>query len=229
MIRKAVSQAMPGLRRPGNVLRFAAGLVRAVAVELVVGRAILAHANQIALPALSDRVPAALERLRWCPGCIDGRPTHMADIIVLLQRGNLLRGIGCVAAAAADLGLPGRQIRHQEEAAERHVTIPGKRGEGVPLDISGEHAVDDRRMALGQHTPGALGQCLVNAGRRLGRVCGWRQPVRVGDTEHLLANDVAAQHDGAGLRSDGRREYACQNRLPGAGQSAHRDEAGSGG
>ncbi len=79
MIRKAVSQAMPGLRRPGRAFRLAAGLVRAVAVELVVGRAILARANQIALFALSDRVPAALERLLPCPGCVDGRPTDMLD------------------------------------------------------------------------------------------------------------------------------------------------------
>ena len=88
------------------------------------GRAILARANQLALFALSDRVPAALERLRLCPGCIDCRPTDMADIIVLLQRGNLLRRIGCIAAAAADSGLPGCQIRDQEEAGERHVAIP---------------------------------------------------------------------------------------------------------
>lgn len=39
MIRKAVSQAMPGLRRPGRALRLAAGLTRA-AVEFVLGRAI---------------------------------------------------------------------------------------------------------------------------------------------------------------------------------------------
>jgi hypothetical protein len=43
---------MPGLRRPGNALRLAAGLARAVAVELVLGRAILARVNQIALFAL---------------------------------------------------------------------------------------------------------------------------------------------------------------------------------
>ncbi|KJC50709.1 hypothetical protein UP06_05920 [Bradyrhizobium sp. LTSP857] len=59
----------------------------------MVGRAILARANQIALFALSDRVPAALERLLLRPGGSDGRPTDMADIIVLLQRGNLLRGV----------------------------------------------------------------------------------------------------------------------------------------
>ena len=76
MIRKAVSQAMPGLRRPGNVLRLAAGFASTVAFELLVGRAILARANQIALPALSDRVLTALERLRLRSGCVDGRPIH---------------------------------------------------------------------------------------------------------------------------------------------------------
>ena len=60
----------------------------------MVGRDILARANQIALFAFSDRVPAVLERPLGCPGCIDGRPIEMTDIIVLLQRGNLLRGIG---------------------------------------------------------------------------------------------------------------------------------------
>jgi hypothetical protein len=114
MIRNAVSQAIPGLRRPGRALRRTAGKARAVAVEVVVGRAILARANQIALFALSDRVPAALERLLGCSGCIDGRPTDMADIIVLLQRGNLLRGIGRVPAAASDSRLPRRQVRNQE-------------------------------------------------------------------------------------------------------------------
>ena len=62
MIRNAVSQAMPGLRRPGSALRRAAGVARA-AVEVVLGRAIFARANQIALFAFSDRVPAVLERL----------------------------------------------------------------------------------------------------------------------------------------------------------------------
>src|SRR5438045_1858229 len=114
MIRKAVSQTMPGLRRPGRALRLATGLARAVAVELVLGRAILARVNQIALFARSDRVPAVLERLLSRPGCIDGRPTDMADIIVLLQRGNLLRGVGCVAAAAADPRLPDREVRNEK-------------------------------------------------------------------------------------------------------------------
>lgn len=82
-------------------MRLAAGLARAVAVELLVGRAILARANQIALPALSDRVPAELERLRFGPGCIDGRPTDMTNIIVLLHRGNLLRGVECVVLTDA--------------------------------------------------------------------------------------------------------------------------------
>lgn len=100
---------MPGLRRTGRALRLAAGLARAVAVELVVGRAILARANQIALFALSDRVPAALERLLLRPGCIDGRPTDMADIIVLLQRGNLLRCVGCISLPASDSCLPLRE------------------------------------------------------------------------------------------------------------------------
>ncbi len=95
MIRNAVSQAMPGLRRPGRALRRVAGVAPA-AVELVLGRAIFARANQIALFAFSDRVPAVLERLLLCPGCIDGRPTDMANIIALLQRGNLLRGVGGV-------------------------------------------------------------------------------------------------------------------------------------
>src|SRR5262249_3792090 len=89
MVPDAVSQAMPGLRRPGRALRRTAGLGRAVAVELLVGRAILARANQTALTSLCDRVPAALESLLLCPGRIDARPTDMADIIVLLQRGNL--------------------------------------------------------------------------------------------------------------------------------------------
>ena len=80
----------------------------------MVGRDILARANQITLPALSDSVPAAPERLLGCPGCIDGRPTDMADIIVLLQRGNLLRGVGCVAMTASDSCLPRRQVRPQE-------------------------------------------------------------------------------------------------------------------
>jgi hypothetical protein len=95
-------------------MRRAAGLARAVAVELVVGRAILARANQIALFPLSDRNPAALERLLLCPGCIDGRPTDMADIIALLLRSNLLRGIGRVSLAASDSRLPRREVRNQE-------------------------------------------------------------------------------------------------------------------
>jgi hypothetical protein len=105
---------MPGLRRPGRTLRLAAGLARAVAFELVLGRAILARVNQIAFFASSDRVPAVLERLPLRPGCIDGRPTDVADIIVLLQRGNLLRGVGCVALAASDPRLPDRKVRNQE-------------------------------------------------------------------------------------------------------------------
>ena len=80
----------------------------------MVGRAILARANQIALFALSDYVPAVLERLRLCPGCIDGRPTDMADIIVLLLRGNLLRGVGRVAPAAADSRLAGGEVGDEE-------------------------------------------------------------------------------------------------------------------
>jgi hypothetical protein len=48
-----VSQAMPGLRRPGSALRLAAGFAPAVAFELPVGRAILARANQIALVFLA--------------------------------------------------------------------------------------------------------------------------------------------------------------------------------
>ena len=77
------------------------------AVEFVVGRAILARANQIALVAFSDLVLAALERLRLCPGCIDACPLDKADLITLLQCGNLLRGIGGVAVATTDSGLPG--------------------------------------------------------------------------------------------------------------------------
>jgi hypothetical protein len=94
-------------------LRRAAGVARA-AVEVVLGRAIFARANQIALFAFSDRAPAVLERLLLCPGCIDGRPTDMADIIVLLQRGNLLRGVRSVGLTAADSRLAGGEVCDQE-------------------------------------------------------------------------------------------------------------------
>jgi hypothetical protein len=95
-------------------LRRAGGLVRAVVVELVVGRDILARVNQIALLALGDRVPAAPERLLLCPGCIDAHPTDLADIIVLLLRSNLLRGVGCVSPTASDSRLARREVRNQE-------------------------------------------------------------------------------------------------------------------
>ena len=72
---------MPGLSRPGEVLRAAAGAARAAA-GFVVGRAILVRVK--ALPALGDRVPAARKRLLWCSGCVDARPTDNADIIALL-------------------------------------------------------------------------------------------------------------------------------------------------
>src|SRR3954465_8181913 len=119
MIRNAVSQAMPALRRPGEALRPAAGAAR-VAAGFVVGRAILVRVNQIALSSLGERVPAARKCLLWCSGCVDARPTDNADIIALLQRGNLRRGIGGIAVAFTDSGLPGRNVCNQEQAAQRH-------------------------------------------------------------------------------------------------------------
>ena len=49
-------------------------------------------------------------------GCVNGRPTDVADIIVLLRRGNLLSRIRRIVAAAADSALPRRKIGDQEEA-----------------------------------------------------------------------------------------------------------------
>ena len=66
MIRKAVSQAMLGPRRPGNVLRLAAGFAPAVVFELLVGRAIPARANQIALLPLA----IASRQLRSVCACV---------------------------------------------------------------------------------------------------------------------------------------------------------------
>src|SRR5436305_1916720 len=138
--------------------------------------------------ALSDCVPTALERLLACPGGIDGRPTDMADIIVLLQRGNLLCGVGRIALSTSDPGLPGYEVRDQEEAGERHVARPRQCGKCVAFEIAGEYTVDDRRMALGQHMSGLLGGHVVDPLRELRRICGWRQPLRLADPEHPLAN-----------------------------------------
>src|SRR3954451_11541255 len=153
---------MLGLRRPGRALRPAPGLARAVAAEIVVGRDMLARGNQIALFARADCVPAALERLLLCPGCIDDRPTNMADLIVLLQRGNLLRGVGCISLTASDSRPSRREVRDEEEAAYRHVARTGQRGKRVSFGFTRKYPIHDRRMTLGQHAPGAFGQCLVN-------------------------------------------------------------------
>src|SRR5258708_3720451 len=59
---------------------------------------------------------APLQRLLRCPGGVDVSPIDRADIIFLLKSGNLRRGIGCIALAAADTAQSGLEVGGEKKA-----------------------------------------------------------------------------------------------------------------
>ncbi len=92
-----------------------------------------------------------------------------------------------------------------------------------------EHRVDDDGMALDENARRALDEDFVDLPGHLRPVGAFRQPIGFLDLEKLLPQHVCPQHDGAGLRRDGRGERARQHGLSGSGQSADSDQRRGGG
>src|ERR1700680_2920327 len=77
---------------------------------------------------VSDPGLALYQGLLWRSGCIDDSPVNPADIIVLLNFGNLRRCVGCIALAAADAAHSGRKVSREKEPDKPD--IPLARGIG---------------------------------------------------------------------------------------------------
>jgi hypothetical protein len=64
---------------------------------------------------MSDPRLGVFQCLPGCSRCIDDSLIDRADIIFLLQSGNLRRSVGRIVLPAADTAQPGRKVRHEKE------------------------------------------------------------------------------------------------------------------
>jgi hypothetical protein len=70
---------------------------------------------------MSDPGLALFQSLPGRSRRIDDDPIDLANIIFLLEPGNLGRSIGCIALTTTDAAQPGRKIRYEKEAGKPDV------------------------------------------------------------------------------------------------------------
>lgn len=154
--------------------------------------------------ALCDPALASQESLLQGPGSINYGPIDRANTILLLKFGNLRRGVGCIAPAAADAIEPGRQIGYEKEADKPDVQIARGGADRNSFNFMRKNRVHDDGMALRKRSNGALHKNFVDLASHCRLVGAARQPLGFMDLKMLFSQDVAAQHDRSGLGCDQR-------------------------
>src|SRR5581483_3847541 len=194
IIRNAVSQGIPAFSRVTRgrspVLREdvarGAGFVGGFAAWNIWGDALVRFKCGYPAPARSQGL---LRRSR----SIDERPVDRADIILLLEPGDLGRRVRSVPRAPRDPGLPGLEIRDQKQSNKAVIRPVCDIADCGTFALARKYRIRNGRMALCKDVAGLLRQQVVDplADLRPIRAC-WK-PVLRADTEQPLAQDVAAQ------------------------------------
>src|SRR5664279_2464313 len=105
---------------------------------------------------MSNPQLALLQGLLRRPGSIDNSPVDGAKIVFFLKFGNLGRGVGCVAPAAADALYPGGEVGCEKQAGEANIKSVCDVTDRMSFRIAGKYRVDHDGMSLGKYSSGAL-------------------------------------------------------------------------